>query len=143
MEPHKYNVDLRWINDRIGEVSSPELMDSIDVATPPQFPKGVEGVWSPEHFFTAALSSCFMTTFLAIAENSGLDFISFQCRAEGVLDKVEGKYQMTEVILYPILKIRNEADREKALRILEKSDKACLISNSVKSQVSLQAEVTV
>jgi len=44
MEPHKYNVDLRWINDRIGEVCSPELMDSIDVATPPQFPKGVEGV---------------------------------------------------------------------------------------------------
>jgi len=57
MEAHTYNVDVKWVADRIGEVSSPELLDAIDVATPPEFPKGVEGVWSPEHFFTACLIS--------------------------------------------------------------------------------------
>ena len=142
MEPHIFNVNLKWVADRIGEVSSPELLDAIDVATPPQFPKGVDGVWSPEHFFTAAVNSCFMTTFLAVAENSKLEFTTFSCESEGILDKVDGKYIMTEIILKPFLKIVNEADAEKAERILHKSESACLISNSIKSQVTLQPTIT-
>ena len=142
MEPHIFNVNLKWVADRIGEVSSPELLDAIDVATPPQFPKGVDGVWSPEHFFTAAVNSCFMTTFLAVAENSKLEFTTFSCESEGILDKVDGKYIMTEIILKPFLNIVNEADAEKAERILHKSESACLISNSIKSQVTLQPTIT-
>lgn len=66
MEKHQYNVDLTWVADRKGIISSPELHDKLEVATPPEFPKGIEGVWSPEHLFTAAVSSCFMTTFLQL-----------------------------------------------------------------------------
>jgi len=143
MESHIYQVDVKWMADRIGEASSPELLNKIDVATPPQFPKGLEGVWSPEHFFTAAVNGCFMTTFLAIAENSKLSFTSFQCTADGKLEKVDGKYLMTEVVLKPILVIESESDREKAERILQKSETACLISNSIKSKVSLITDVRV
>jgi organic hydroperoxide reductase OsmC/OhrA len=143
MESHIYQVNVKWMADRIGEASSPELLNTIDVATPPQFPKGLEGVWSPEHFFTAAVNGCFMTTFLAIAENSKLSFTSFQCTADGKLEKVDGKYLMTEVALKPILVIESESDREKAERILQKSESACLISNSIKSKVSLITDVRV
>ncbi|HMT69410.1 MAG TPA: OsmC family protein [Saprospiraceae bacterium] len=143
MESHIYQVDVKWMADRIGEASSPELLNKIDVATPPQFPKGLEGVWSPEHFFTAAVNGCFMTTFLAIAENSKLSFTSFHCTADGKLEKVDGKYLMTEVALKPILVIESESDREKAERILQKSESACLISNSIKSKVSLITDVRV
>ncbi|HQV65781.1 MAG TPA: OsmC family protein [Saprospiraceae bacterium] len=143
MESHIYQVDVKWMADRIGEASSPELLNKIDVATPPQFPKGLEGVWSPEHFFTAAVNGCFMTTFLAIAENSKLSFTSFHCTADGKLEKVDGKYLMTEVALKPILVIESESDREKAERILQKSETACLISNSIKSKVSLITDVRV
>jgi peroxiredoxin-like protein len=138
---HEYNVNLKWNEGRVGEVFSPELNSKIEVATPPQFPKGVEGVWSPEHFFTAAVNSCFMTTFLAIAENSRLEFKEFSCNAVGVLDKIEGKFLMTEVILNPTLIITKEEDKEKALRVLDKSEKACLISNSITSKVSLNPTV--
>lgn len=140
---HQYNVNLKWNAERVGEVSSPELNSKIEVATPPQFPKGVEGVWSPEHFFTAAVNSCFMTTFLAIAENSRLEFKEFNCNAVGVLDQVEGKFLMTEVILNASLIITKEDDKEKALRVLDKSEKACLISNSITSKVSLNSFVTI
>ena len=37
---HEYQVDLTWKEDRKGEVSSPELTDTIETATPPDFPKG-------------------------------------------------------------------------------------------------------
>lgn len=57
-----------------GIMSSPILPLKIEVATPPEFPKGMEGIWSPEHLLVAAVNSYLMTTFLAIAENSKLEF---------------------------------------------------------------------
>ena len=143
MMPHQYNVNVKWNEGRVGELISPELNTKIEVATPPQFPKGVEGIWSPEHLFTAAVNSCFMTTFLSIAENSNLEFKEFSCNSTGLLDQVEGKFLMTEVILNPTLVIVKEEDKEKALRVLEKSEKACLISHSINSKVTLNSTVTI
>ncbi|TDN81260.1 organic hydroperoxide reductase OsmC/OhrA [Salegentibacter sp. 24] len=142
-EHHKYQVDLIWKADRKGEVSSPELTDTIETATPPDFPKGMPKIWSPEHFLVAAVESCLMTTFLAIAENSKLDFISFRSKAIGKLDKVDGKWQMTEILLNPILEIADRVNADRAKHILEKSEKACLISNSIKSKIILQPEIII
>lgn len=141
MDNHKYNTQLNWIADRRGLMSSPELNESFEVATPPQFPKGMEDIWSPEHLLTAAVSSCFMTTFLAIAENSKLAFDQFSCSATGKLEQIEGKYLMTEITLEPILTIPIETSIEKAERILIKSEAACLISNSIKSKVTLKINI--
>ncbi len=138
---HNYEVDVNWVKDRIGILYSPELNDEVQVATPPQFPKGIDKVWSPEHLFVAAINSCLMTTFLSIAENSKLDFEKFSSRASGKLEMVDGRYIMSEVTLYPTLTIYREEDREKALKILSKSETACLISNSVKSKINFSPEI--
>jgi peroxiredoxin-like protein len=143
MEAHKYHVDLEWTMDRKGEISSPTLNQILEVATPPEFPKGMPGIWSPEHLFTAAISSCFMTTFLAIAENFNLEFTSLTCTAEGILDKKDGKYAMTEIILKPVLTIPNVDYREKAEKVMIKAEKACLISNSVTSVIHLETTVLI
>jgi uncharacterized OsmC-like protein len=50
---------------------------------------------------------------------------------------------MTEVILMPVVTIHNEADREKAERILQKSEKACLISNSILSSITMEMKIVV
>jgi organic hydroperoxide reductase OsmC/OhrA len=84
-----------------------------------------------------------MTTFLAIAENSKLEFVSFDSNAVAKLDKVDGRYMMTEVILRPTLVISNSEQQEKAKRVLEMSEKACLISNSVKSVITLKPVIMV
>ena len=141
MDSHKYNTQLNWIADRRGIMSSPELNESFEVAPPPQFPKGMEGIWSPEHLLTAAVSSCFMTMFLAIAENSKLAFDQFSCSASGKLEQIEGKYLMSEIVLEPILTIPIDTSIEKAERILIKSEAACLISNSIKSKVTLKINI--
>jgi len=149
MDPHFYSVDIAWSHDRKGLMCSPELEASstsggcIEVATPPEFPKGIPGIWSPEHLFTAAVSSCLMTTFLSIAENSKLDFVSFRCSSKGKLEQREGKFLMSEVHLFPVVTIRDEKDRERALRVLQKSEANCLISNSIKSTVTMTPVVEV
>lgn len=141
MEPHFYNVEINWSTARKGMMCSPELSRDagtcIEVATPPEFPKGIPGIWSPEHLFTAAVSSCLMTTFLSIAENSKLEFLEFSCKSKGKLEQVDGKFMMSEVILEPIVVIADGKDREKAERVLQKSEAACLISNSVKSKITM------
>lgn len=141
MEAHFYNVDVKWKSDRKGEISSSEISQKLEVATPPQFPKGMENIWSPEHLFTAAVSSCLMTTFLAIAENSKLDFVNFECGSKGKLEQIDGKFLMTEVILEPVVTIKNESEREKAEKVLQKSEANCLISNSVKSKITMIYEI--
>jgi peroxiredoxin-like protein len=147
MEPHFYQVNVNWNTERKGVLCSPELDQAfgtcIEVATPPEFPKGIPGIWSPEHLFTAAVSSCLMTTFLSIAENSKLVFSHFNCRAKGKLEVIDGKFQMSEIILEPVVTISNEADRDRAMRVLEKSESACLISNSIKSKVTMKPNVLV
>src|SRR6266566_4677668 len=73
---YNYSTEVEWTGERRGDLSAPQLPD-LAVDAPPEF-KGHEGVWTPEHLFVAAVNSCFMTTFLAIAENSKLEFVSFR-----------------------------------------------------------------
>ena len=137
MDAHFYTVNVEWLADKRGVLTSPELAQNVEVATPPPFQGGVEQIWSPEHLFTSAVVSCFMTTFLAIAANSKLTYSNFKCNAKGKLEQVDGKYLMTEVLLVAQLTIDSLENKEKAERILEKSERACLISNSIKSTVTL------
>ncbi len=138
---HYYEVIVDWKENRLGNMHSPVLNNAIEVATPPEFAGGIAGVWSPEHLLVAAVNSCLMTTFLAIAENSKLTFVAFNSRATGKLEKAEGKFMISAIELMPQLTITNEADKERAKRILQKSEAACLISNSVKSTIIFKPHI--
>ncbi len=142
-QTHYYEVGLRYDSERKGHLQSPVLSTTIEVATPPEFPGGMPNIWSPEHLLVAAVESCLMTTFLAIAENSKLVFHSFTSNAVGKLEVVDGKYMISEIVLSPVVEIENEADRSRAERVLIKSEAACLISNSVKSKIIFEPQVIV
>lgn len=138
---HNYQVKVSWLAERKGILESSVLERGIEVTTPPEFPKGMAGVWSPEHLFLAAINSCFMTTFLSIAENSKLEFKHFECDAVGKLEKINGKYIVSEIRLNPVLTLATQ--NEKGLRVLEMSEKACLIANSVKTEIKLYPRINI
>lgn len=105
---------------------------------------GHENTWTPEHLFVSAVNSCFMATFLAMAEMSELEFVSFGAEAVGRLEKPDGQGLMiSEIIIRPRLCVRRAQDADRAARILEKAEKNCLISNSVRSVVRLETTITV
>jgi peroxiredoxin-like protein len=140
--PFYYETEVEWLGQKRGRLCSPALPD-LEVATPPEF-NGHENTWSPEHLFVAGVNSCFMTTFLAIAELSKLDFAGFSVNAVGKLEKVEGRgFAITEVTLRPRLSLRREQDVERAGRLLEKAERNCLVSNSINSTVRLDPEIFV
>jgi len=142
-EEHVYDVKVEWREGRIGVMSSSVLDQKIEVATPPEFPGGVEGIWSPEHLFTAAVSSCFMTSFTAVAEYSKFDFEGLSVESTGVMSKEDGKFVMSKIILKPILTILDESTLKKAHRLLEKAEQICLISRSIKSDIVFEPDVKV
>ena len=140
--PLYYENGIEWTGEKKGRLSAPGL-PSLQVATPPEF-DGHEGFWSPEHYFVAAVNSCVMTTFLAIADGSKLQFESYQAQATGKLEKPEGEgYRITEIIIRATLVISQSKDLERAGRILQKAEKQCLISNSIKAVVSLEPKILV
>jgi organic hydroperoxide reductase OsmC/OhrA len=139
---HFYSTNVVWTGERHGDLSAP-VMPTLKIDAPPEF-RGHEGVWTPEHLFVGAINSCFMTTFLAIAENSKLDFVHFDAKATGKLEEHEDVgLMMTVVVLRPELTISNARDKDRALRILRKAERHCLIANSVKAAISLQPVVSV
>ena len=138
--PYFYEAEVEWINGRSCVLGAPAMPD-IEVAPPPEF-QGTEGVWTPEHLFVASVSSCYVTTFLAIAELSKLEFEAISCGATGKLEKVEGSgFEVTEVTLRPSLVLRHARDAERAGRILEKAERNCLISKSIRTVVKLQPRI--
>jgi organic hydroperoxide reductase OsmC/OhrA len=140
---HIYEVSVNWQMERKGVLSSPVLNSTIEVVTPPQFPKGINGIWSPEHLFVAAINSCLMTTFLSIAENSKLEFTGFESKALGKLEMSDGKYMVSEVVLMPVVSIKNIEQKERAEKVLQKSEVNCLISNSVKTKIVFKSEIKI
>lgn len=139
-QEHYYEVDVRWKEDRIGELSSPILQQTIECATPPEFTNGVPNIWSPEHLFGAAINSCYMATFLAIAENFKLPFTSFECKTVCKLEMVDKKFQITEAVITPVVHLENNDLQNKALRVLEKSKQNCLVTNSIKTEITVVAK---
>ncbi len=137
-----YEVNINWKRDRVGELSSPVLSPTIECATPPEFPNGVPNIWSPEHLFVAAINSCYMATFLAIADNFKLEIESFSCNTIAKLEMVESRYQITTAEMSPVVKLSNPADAEKVIRVLEKAKAGCLVTNSMKTEISLKPEIS-
>lgn len=81
------------------------MLPALKVDTPLEL-KGHDGVWTPEHLVGASVNSCFVTTFLAIAENSKLDVVRLKADAQGKLKRMDGEgFMMTDVSLRPRLVI--------------------------------------
>ena len=91
--------------------------------------------------FVATVADCFLMTFKAVSTLSKLDWVSLDCKADGVLDREDSKLQFTEITLHAILRIKEGGNEERALRIMHKAEENCLVTNSIKTKVNLNAKV--
>lgn len=137
---YTYRMTATWLTERRGIVEAEDCPLPLEFSAPPEF-GGKDCMWTPEHLFLAAVGSCFVTTFRAIAEFSKLEFVDLEAPVEGVLEKGEKGYRFTRVIVRPRLTLVRDEDHERGLRLLEKTERACLISRSINSEVKLQPVV--
>jgi organic hydroperoxide reductase OsmC/OhrA len=136
-----FKTTVKWIEGKKGNLYS-SGKPSIEISTPPEF-SGPRGYWSPEEFFLCSINSCIMTTFIYFAEKFSFSFLSYKSEIEGKVSFEEGKLVFSSVTVKPIIKVENEVNKEKAKQAIEKSEKYCLISSSVKSKITLLPKIEV
>ena len=137
--PHHYVVAASSRSDSTVELASPGLA-TLESAGPAEF-GGPGDLWSPETLLVAAVADCLILSFRAIARASKFDWISLSCDAVGTLDRVEKAPQFTDFHLTATLEIPDGAKEDRALRLLEKAEHHCLITNSLKASSRMDAEV--
>jgi organic hydroperoxide reductase OsmC/OhrA len=86
------------------------------------------------------VQACFLFTFRAVARVSKVEFASLTLSGEGTVDRIDGVTRFTAIVLRPRVALAPGADRARALRALEKSGKACLVSASLSTPVRLEPE---
>ena len=137
--PHHYDVQLRGGPSGYAQLSTAGVPD-LRAAAPSDY-DGPGDAWSPEHLLLAAVQTCLLLTFRAIASASHLQFVAIEIDAAGTVDRQGGITRFTEIVLRPRLTVPVGTDRERAVRALEKSEKACLVSASLSTPIRLEPEI--
>ena len=138
--PHHYDVHLTGGPSGYAQLSTagvPELRTA-----PPVDYDGPGDAWSPEHLLLASVQACFLFTLRAIARLSKVEFLALDLDASGTVDRQDGVTRFTEIVLRPKLTVSPGTDRQRALRVLEKSEKTCLVSASLSTPIRLEADIT-
>lgn len=137
--PHLYVVAANAETDSHVLLSSKGL-EPLETAGPPQY-GGPGDLWSPETLLVGSVANCFILTFRAIARASKFEWMSLSCDVSGTLDKIERVTQFTSFDLQVELTVSPGTDEKKALRLLERAEHHCLITNSMKAESRLSAKV--
>jgi organic hydroperoxide reductase OsmC/OhrA len=137
--PHTYSVE-----------SSCAAVGRVELATagvaplqsdaPRQF-GGPGDRWSPEALMLAAVIDCLSLSFRASASASSLRWTDLRCRAEGVLDRVDGVLRFTAIRVEARLRIPADEKVDRAQRLLERAKRNCPVSNSLALEVAVEAHV--
>jgi peroxiredoxin-like protein len=139
--PHHYAVTAA--GGVVGEVElAAERLPRLRSASPTEF-DGPGDRWSPETLLVGAVADCFILTFRAVARASKLSWTSLQCDVTGTLDRVDRVTQFTHLDIHPRLTVPAGTDSDQARRALQKAERGCLISNSLKASIHMEPLVDV
>ena len=138
--PHHYDVRLTGGPVGYGALSGPGLPE-LRMAPPVEF-DGPGDAWSPEHLLLAAVQSCFLLTLRSVARASQMEFTWLELHAAGTVDRQDGVTRFSEIVLQPTLSVAAGTDHDRVRRLLEKTEKACLVSASLATPIRLEPIIT-
>ena len=127
-----YNRDHTWSFDGGIQVGAS--------AAPAYF--GNPALVDPEEALIAALSSCHMLTFLAVACKQKFIVESYTDEAVGTLEKdTDGKLAITQIILRPKINFggENSPATEQLNEMHQFAHKECFIAHSIKARVTIES----
>lgn len=139
--PHRYEATLTGGPTGHANLASDGL-PNLPTAPPVDF-GGPGDAWSPEHMLLGSVATCFLFTFRAVARASQLQFNSVDLDVSGTVDRVDGVTRFTEIVLRARAVVAAGTDPDRARRVMERSERACLVSRSLESPIRFEPEVLV
>ena len=90
---------------------------------------------TPEHLYAAALLNCFIASFQIIANKSQLTYTAIEGTADTTSGTRDGLSWIESCRIRTV--IRGCDDQDRAHRIVERAERACIIKNSVETRVEI------
>lgn len=115
---------------------------TIEIAASPESKKH-EGMWTPEELFVASIEGFIKDAFIDSAKKSGFEFLSYESRAEWVVEKVEDKFMFTEIKIWPQIAVASSGQIGKAKELIEIARKDCFIINFVKCKIDVYPKIKI
>jgi organic hydroperoxide reductase OsmC/OhrA len=113
----------------------------VEASAAPDFRGDPERV-DPEEAFVAALASCHMLTFLAVAARKRLVIDEYTDQAVGFMEKnAKGKVAITRVALRPRIKFAGASSpsSENVAKLHQLAHEHCFLANSVLTSIDVEA----
>ncbi len=136
---YTYHTQLDWLSEKKGRLHSIGK-PSMTVACPPEF-GGHPNIWTPEDLFVASIEVCIMTTFLWYIKNKKINLLSYKSQAEGTVSMVDNIFQFSSIIIHLDITVSSSVEKDVIKGILKKVEKQCLITQSIKSRISVTADI--
>lgn len=141
-DEHAYRVFAWWTSGGTGLAKSNSAPNAIHFTAPTEF-GGLEGRWTPEELLLAAIGGCYTTTVRAIASAEQIDFTDLQVEASGTVRKAESGYNFTQIAVRPSLKITSADEKERALDLLKRAEKLCLVSRAIGTKINFEPQLEI
>jgi organic hydroperoxide reductase OsmC/OhrA len=151
---HQYNLTLAWTgNSGSGtkDYRSYERSYSISIdgkaeiqgSSDPAF-RGDASKYNPEELLLASLSSCHMLWFLHLCSANAIVVTAYVDEPSGtMMEEEDGSGKFKEVILNPVVTIKDEKSLDKLDAIHVEANRCCFIANSVNFPVKHFAKAKV
>jgi organic hydroperoxide reductase OsmC/OhrA len=141
MKQHHYHTQLRWTGNtgkgtetyrgyERAHVISAEGKQEIEGSSDPSF-RGDKTKYNPEELFLSSISSCHMLWFLHFCSEAAVIVLEYSDSASGLMvESDDGNGKFAEVILRPIVKVKESWMIEKTKPLHDKAHHFCFIANS-------------
>ncbi len=154
MKQHHYKTTLNWTGNKgtgtsnykayerahtISAEGKPDLLGSSD----PSF-RGDPSRYSPEDSLVGALSACHMLWYLHLCAVNQVIVIDYKDEASGTMaEHKDGSGEFTEVILRPLVTVKEHSMIVKANELHHEANKMCFLARSMKFPVKHEPKAIV
>ena len=137
--PHNYEIEMAGTSAGYATASAAGMPDL--TSAPPVEYDGPGDAWSPEHLLLAAVSSCFLFTFRAVAKASHVEFLEVQAHTAGTVDRAAGTIRFTDIVVRAEVTTALGADATAVQRAIDRAATRCLVSSSLATPVRVEATI--
>lgn len=154
MKLHHYELTLNWTGntgkgtqnyqsyERGHTIHIPNKIDILG-SSDPAF-RGDETKHNPEELFLSSIASCHMLWYLHFCSEAKIVVTDYQDQAKGSMEENEnGSGQFKEVLLNPVVTIRDPEKMELAADLHHKAHQYCFIANSCNFPIEHRAVIWV
>jgi organic hydroperoxide reductase OsmC/OhrA len=155
MKAHHYQATIQWTgNEGSGTsdykaysrnhlIAAPNKSTEILGSSDPAF-RGDKARYNPEDLLVASISACHQLWYLHLCAVNKVVVVSYIDNATGtMIEKENGSGSFSEVILNPIVTVREANMVEKAYELHQEANKICFIANSCNFPIRHKPQIEV